>query len=314
LTDFEAAARAQGRAANQPVHPAHTPKNNEHHENMKPNWAVLRSKSLRLQIGFPLVKAAPDHRAAPKRQDQRSETMLRFLPFVLCLLSTVASAAPVALTARDGVQVFADYQTPQGPLRATILLFHMADSNKAEYADIAARLTRAGFATLAIDQRSGGTRFGAKNATVAALGGSKDFVDALPDLEAALQFGADHAQAKPIAILGSSYSAALVFVLAQKHPAEIAAVMAFSPGEYLGSVSVAGAAASLTMPIFVTSADDKGEVSAAKAILHASPSKSKVQFVPKSGIHGASTLNPDLNGAGFKANWAALDAFLARFN
>ena len=88
---------------------------------------------------------------------------------------------------------------------------------------------------------------------------------------------------------------------------------AFSPGEYLGTASVTGAAKQLKMPIFVTSASNSAEIAEARAILAASPGTDKVQFVPKSGVHGASTLREDTNRAGSAENWAAVEAFLSRF-
>jgi pimeloyl-ACP methyl ester carboxylesterase len=61
----------------------------------------------------------------------------------------------------------------------------------------------------------------------------------------------------PIIVWGSSYSAALVFLLAANHRREIKAILAFSPGEYLrGSSTVRKAAAQVSIPIFVTSAKD----------------------------------------------------------
>ena len=230
-----------------------------------------------------------------------------------CLMAGPALATPVSLTAADGVKITGDFQAPAGPSRGIIMLFHMAGSNKGEYAPIAARLVKDGFATLAIDQRSGGDAFGQRNATVAALGRSTNFLAALPDLEAALVYASGKANHGPVIIAGSSYSAALVFLLAQKYPGDVAAVMAFSPGEYLGAALVTGAAKQLRMPIFVTSASNGGEIAEAKTILASSPSTEKVQFVPKSGVHGASTLREDSNRAGAAENWAAVEAFLARF-
>lgn len=230
----------------------------------------------------------------------------------LPLAASGVQAKPVTLTAADGVKVAADFNAATGTPRGVIVLFHMAGSNKSEYAPIAARLQTAGFATLAIDQRSGGDAFGAHNATVAALGKSTGYAAALPDLEAALAFATVEANTRPVIIVGSSYSAALVFLLAAKQP-RVAGVMAFSPGEYLGGVSVKAAAAQVKVPVFVSSAASSSEISAAKSILDASSSAAKVQYVPTAGVHGASTLRDDANPKGAAANWAAVEAFLAKF-
>ena len=99
---------------------------------------------------------------------------------------TVASLAPqpVELKAPDGVIVYGTYYPVAEP-RALILLFHQAGSSSGEYADIAPRLQREGFAALAIDQRVGGNLYGA-NRTMAGSKDKTDYLGALPDLEAAL--------------------------------------------------------------------------------------------------------------------------------
>jgi dienelactone hydrolase len=238
-----------------------------------------------------------------------------WLTFVLCGL--VAAAAParadsVSFAASDGVTVFADYAPPKAKGEPLILLFHQAGSNRGEYATIAPVLAQLGYATLAVDQRSGGNLWGRANETVQQLGHSTDYGDALRDLEAALAWAKANGQGKVI-LWGSSYSAALVFLVAAKHPQEIAAVLAFSPGEYLSEPgAVRRAAAAVTAPIFVTSAKDAGEIAAAKAILDASPAAKKTQLVPQiAGVHGSSTLRADRNPKGAEGNWAAVKAFLA---
>lgn len=215
--------------------------------------------------------------------------------------------APVMLRAADGVQVSGLFYAAAHP-KAVILLFHQAGSGKGEYATIAPRLADAGYEALAIDQRSGGSLFGA-NETAARLGREVGYEDAKPDLVAALAW----AQSKrlPVILWGSSYSAALVFEVAAEHPGQAAAVLAFSPGEYLGAGhSVAAAAARVRSPIYVTSASDPGEVTAARAILAASPSKSKTQYAPETGVHGASTLLVARNPKGAADNWQHVLAFL----
>ena len=183
---------------------------------------------------------------------------IAFVAFALAMgLATAARAeTPLKLTAADGATVFASQYAPSGGAKATILLFHQAASNRGEYGDIAPTLAKAGYEVIAVDQRSGGDRFGRANETVRALGRSTGFGDTLPDLEAALAHARKTAPGQPVIVWGSSYSAALVFVLAARHPADVAAVLAFSPGEYLSGVSVGGEAKKVTVPVFVTSASD----------------------------------------------------------
>jgi len=218
---------------------------------------------------------------------------------------------PVELEAPDGVTVYGTYFPATSP-RALILLFHQAGSSSGEYADIAPRLQREGFAALAIDQRVGGDLYGA-NRTMAAAAGKTDYLGALPDLEAALAWG--KAKGMPIILWGSSYSASLVFLLADAADAKgsVKAVIAFSPGEYFNDKKmVAAAAAKVTVPVFVTSANTMEEEAEAKAIVSATSATDRQQYIPRTGIHGSSTLNANKDPGGADENWTAVLAFLKR--
>lgn len=232
---------------------------------------------------------------------------MRITLALMALLTTPALAEPVSFAADDGVVVHADYQG-EGGARPLILLFHQAGSNRHEYDPIAPRLNAAGFDTLAVDQRSGGSAFGFENQTAAGAGG--DYLDAYRDLEAALEWGRANAGAGGIIALGSSYSASLVFVLAEEHPDHVKAVLAFSPGEYFGDPDfVKKAAAGVIQPVFASSASDAGEIAQAAAIL-AKVKGTKTQLKPRAATHGASALRADTNPAGAEEIWSAVLAFL----
>jgi dienelactone hydrolase len=226
----------------------------------------------------------------------------------------------IVLKASDGVDVYAWRQSAKDKSLPAILLFHQAGSNHAEYSTIAPRLAASGYHSLALDQRSGGRMWGQPNQTASAVAADVDYRAALPDLEAALAWPSRQGFPARSIVWGSSYSAALVFLLAAKHPSSVAAVLAFSPGEYLGdNHSVRDAAAKVQAPVFVTSALDPEEISAARAIAKAVPSSgmrsrgsSAVQFVPRlGGVHGSSTLRQDKNPKGAEENWHAVEQFLA---
>jgi len=219
------------------------------------------------------------------------------------------AAEAVTFAAADKVTVHGLYYQAPNP-KALILLFHQAGSNKAEYATIAPRLVDAGYSALAIDQRSGDAMFGGRNETVAGLGASAGYLDAKADLVAALAWA--QGKGRPVILWGSSYSSSLVLLVAAENPGKIAALLSFSPDEYLGDGNVVrGAAAKVQTPIFVTSAKDDAEIAAAKAIFDASPSPGKVRFVPQAGgVHGSSTLIAARNAAGAEENWRAVLAFL----
>lgn len=243
--------------------------------------------------------------------------MLRPLLAVLAFLiaAPAALAEPVQLTSADGVTVFGEVWRAAGARPPVIVAFHQAESSRAEYAPIAPRLAQAGFTVLAIDQRSGDGAFGGKNLTVDALGDSTDYDAALPDLEAALAWARADANGAPVIAWGSSYSAALVFLLAAAHPHEVNGIVAFSPGEYLANkTAVHEAASHIEVPVFIGQASGADEIGQSAAILAALKSRHKQQLVSRAkSTHGASTLRADSNPTGNEAQWKALLRFLARF-
>lgn len=215
----------------------------------------------------------------------------------------------VTLRALDGLTVFARRYDAKQP-KALILLFHQAGSSKDEYATIAPRLAKAGYSALAVDARVGGSLYGT-NETAAALSTKVDYLEAQKDLQAALIWAQQ--QNLPVILWGSSYSASLVFTLAENHPEKLRAVLAFSPGEYFDDKAlVEQAAAKVAVPVFVTSASTADEITAARKIADAVPGARAQQFVPKTGVHGSSTLIAAKNPQGAEDNWRAVIAFLAK--
>lgn len=227
------------------------------------------------------------------------------------LASGAAVAAPVSLRAADGLALAGEaLPASRTPARGMVLLFHMAGSNLGEYATIAPAFARRGFDTLAIDQRSGGPGWGRRNETAARLPRDPGFMAAMPDLEGALAYARERRPQGRVLVLGSSYSAALVFLLAAGAGASVSAVLAFSPGEYLSGVSVRAAASRVACPVFVTQDSDRAEQAGAAAILAAVPGRPRRQFNPVAGAHGASILREDRNPHGAATAWSAVDAFL----
>lgn len=258
--------------------------------------SILKSAALPFLVAVPLTAnachAAPDSNQAVVAQTPN------------------AAIEPVTLTAADGVKVYGTWYRVGQP-KALILLFHQAGSSSGEYATIAPKLVSQGYSALAIDQRAGDGMFG-PNRTAKALGREATYLDAKPDLEAALAWAKD--KKLPVMLWGSSYSAALVLLIAAEHPGDVAGVLAFSPGEYLGTEGmVKSAAAKVSVPVFVTSAKDEKEIGAARAIEGTVSASEKTQFVPQQGgVHGSSTLIPARNAAGAEENWNAVLAFLRK--
>ena len=245
------------------------------------------------------------------------ERSLLAMALVLLLVGTTVAAPPAAvwLTAEDGVEVRGDLYALDGEgarERPCVLLFHQAGSNRTEYASIGPRLNKLGLNALAIDQRSGGERWGSKNETVDKLGESTGYLEALPDLEAALRWTQEAGYDGPTIVWGSSYSAALVFLLAAEHGDRIDGILSFSPGEYLGSRSgeVSKAAANVTVPTLILTPGN--ERSRAEPILRALSGEHKDLVIPERAVHGSSMLMADSN-EGASEIWPRVEAFLVQF-
>jgi dienelactone hydrolase len=222
----------------------------------------------------------------------------------------ILSQELINFNAADGTQVFAELYSTGNTSQPIVLLFHQANANKAEYSDIAPRLVEAGFNALAVDQRSGGDGYGGENLTVNTLGQSAGYLEALPDLEAALAWATESGY-QTILVWGSSYSSSLVFLLTAEHP-EIAGVLSFSPGEYFTDATlVQEAATKVSVPVFVTSDGTRGEMRRLGAIFTAVAATDKVLYAPNGiGIHGSSAL---VQGLLKDEYWSAVLAFLERF-
>jgi dienelactone hydrolase len=113
----------------------------------------------------------------------------------------------------------------------------------------------------------------------------------------------------------SSYSAALVFLLAARHPGDVNGVVAFSPGEYLANkIAVRDAARKVEVPVFIDQASGADEIAQSAAILQAVKSADKQQLLSRSkSTHGSSTLRSDANPTGAETHWMAVLTFLKRF-
>ncbi len=235
--------------------------------------------------------------------------LMRIFTFVLFLIATTAGVAPaetVQFKAADGILITAETGgKARGPV---IILFHMAGASRGEYRDIALRLQALGYRTLAVDQRSGGGINGVRNETVAGIGHSAGYAAAIPDLEAAGAYARQGMKTKKVGVIGSSYSASLVLIIAGNDTGFADAVMSFSPGEYFSDGRrVRTAAAKIKAPVFLTAA--RSEVGQITTIAKTISSPVTV-FKPKgSGRHGATALTTK-NKTEY---WAALEAFLAKY-
>ena len=228
-------------------------------------------------------------------------------------LPTEQTTTTVTFPTTDNLTVTADLYWTGDANAAFILLFHQADYSRGEYLEIAPKLNALGYNCLAVDQRSGGGVNDVINETykvAKAAGLPTSYTDAYADLQSALSYVESTYAPRKLIVWGSSYSSSLALILASEHPDEIAAVLAFSPGEYfmLDGKKVADYAANITQPAFITSAKSEGK--SWRGIADQIKSAGSVFFVPEgNGRHGSSALfEKTANSAEY---WTAVEQFLA---
>lgn len=219
----------------------------------------------------------------------------------------------VSFETDDEVLVTADLYMDENNLEAPfIVLFHQAGFSRGEYNKTADKFVELGFNCLAVDQRSGDRVNGVINQTHKLAVEQKlptNYIDAMPDIEAAVNYVSDNLDAEQLFVLGSSYSASLALVFAAQNPDMLDGVLAFSPGEYFeyDERVISDYASELMTPVFVTSA--KNEYENWKGIYNAIPDGDKVKYIPEvESIHGSRALWETTEG--YEACWEAVVRFL----
>jgi dienelactone hydrolase len=237
---------------------------------------------------------------------------LIFSIILLTLQYGIASSQQtVTFKSLDGITVTADHyvSSTQNPY---IILLHQAGYSRGEYRETAPKLINFGFNCLAVDLRSGNEVNFVVNQTAAeakAKGLPTNYIDALPDIKAAIDFVASRTD-KPIVLLGSSYSASLALIEANDN-FKVKAVISFSPGEYFNQVDfVKKSTEKLFVPVLALSS--KMEYPAMEAMLSHLPKKHLRLFKPSQGegIHGSRSLwesNPNN-----QEYWMALTMFFSQ--
>lgn len=217
----------------------------------------------------------------------------------------------VQFKASDGLDVTADLYMTQEASAPFIILYHQAGYSRGEYRDIAPRLNEMGFNCMAIDQRSGDKINGVDNAThqkAVSKGLATEYLDAIPDLEAAYLYVKHGIKPEKIILWGSSYSAAISIFMGSTHHKNISGILAFAPGEYfkINGKEIAHWATKVTCPVFITSA--KSEHGNWKNI-YTNLARDKSYFLPESeGKHGSKALWE--NNPNHREYWSAVQNFL----
>lgn len=216
----------------------------------------------------------------------------------------------VTFTSLDALTITADLYLVNDSL-PFILLCHQAGSSRGEYLESAVRLNGLGYNCLAIDLRSGEVSNKIKNETAVQAkrkGRGQDYLDAEQDMIAAVYYLYNKYKKKVI-VLGSSYSASLALKLGAENN-KVAAVIAFSPGDYFGEeMLLSRVVTGLKIPVFLASS--RTEYEKVRKIYEWIPSAMKVQFVPGSeGDHGSKVLWQVSPAA--PEYWSALENFLIK--
>ncbi len=226
-------------------------------------------------------------------------------------------AKEVSLTTKDSVTVFGDVYTIDKSY-PTILLFHQGGSNaKGEYSSIIPKLQKEGFNVMAIDQRIGGSAYyGGYNRTVSKLKPNTfTYCDALPDLEAALDYLIENNYNGKRILWGSSYSAALAIQMTSKRQEVINALLAFSPstGNAVKSCHPNPFLDKISIPLLLLR--PKKEMERESSVEQANIAKKfKHQvYIAEYGTHGSSMLVEERVGNMVDENWKIVMAFLSKF-
>jgi dienelactone hydrolase len=177
--------------------------------------------------------------------------LLPFFSFVICL--NLIAQEKVNFPATDKLKVTADLYLKDKNL-PFIILCHQAGSSRGEFPEIANRLLKLDYNCLAIDLRAGETCNYVNNETAErAKNGSfsQSLLDAKKDIEGSILYLKKFTH-QPIILFGSSYSASLCLLIANKNK-QIGAVIAFSPGEYFRpELVVKDNIAGLNVPVFAS--------------------------------------------------------------
>ena len=212
----------------------------------------------------------------------------------------------IGFNAADSLEITANLYHKADDL-PVILLCHQAGYSRGEYSKTATILYEKGYNCMAIDQRSGNSVNGVENQTAKRAteqGLSTDYIDALPDIQAAVDYLYNKYN-KQIIIVGSSYSCALSFKIAFEDD-HVSAIAVFSIYYDFLVNNLNLDLSEFTKPIFMTA--EKSLInSQVQKIYNAISSENKTIFIPSTeGKHGSSALNCSIGDE----YWAAFEEFL----
>lgn len=214
----------------------------------------------------------------------------------------------IIIYSKDSLPITADVYKVNDK-EPTILLCHQAGYSRGEYKNTALKLMKLGFSSIAIDQRSGKVVNGIDNETALAAVERNlptNYLDAKPDIEAAIDFMYEKNGNQAILLVGSSYSATLALIIGNDS-SKVKAIAAFSPGEYYKSIDVKNTIKDISKPTFVTSS--KKESEALTELISLINPTIITHYTPKEeGIHGSKALWKSTEGN--ESYWVAFKKIL----
>ncbi|MEP2024095.1 MAG: alpha/beta hydrolase [Reichenbachiella sp.] len=243
---------------------------------------------------------------------------LYFLVFFLLVGFGALASETIKIKASDGVEVTVDLHIAHPDTVPFIILFHQAGWSRGEYQEIAPILNQLGFNCMAVDQRSGNAVNDVQNQTFVSarkLMKETKYVNALPDMNAAIDHAKIYLAKGDLIIWGSSYSSALALKIAGDRTGDISGVLAFSPGEYFQSMGkpkdyITSSAIKIECPSFITSA--RSEKNSWWSIYEVIPTDTKSYYLPEtSGNHGSRALWSKFTDS--QGYWDAVISFLNQY-
>jgi alpha-beta hydrolase superfamily lysophospholipase len=221
----------------------------------------------------------------------------------------------VTFKTEDGVRLYADiYRSSDGKKAPLVLLFHQGGGDaRGEYSPLVPRLLEQGFNVMAIDQRSGGNRFGKTNRTVAGLKGKEfSYCEAYKDLEATLRYVKQKGFTGKRLAWGSSYSATLVIRLGSDQPADLAGILAFSPA---GGKPMEGCKADpyipeLKLPALILHPAAEMQVEFIRHQFSLFQKYGHQTYIAENGVHGSSMLSSSRVNGDVEEHWKRVLDFI----
>lgn len=230
-------------------------------------------------------------------------------------LEDISVKSTITFPSKDGLVITADTYIIDDT-SDFMVLYHQAEWSRGEYNKTALKFNALGYNVMAVDLRSGLEVNNVVNETAKrAIEGDYPMSgeDSGMDVQASIEYVRDEFECDSIYILGSSYSGALVLVVAPEYGDLIKGVLTFSPGISLmwNDKKVAENVVDLKVPVFLSS--NKSEVYKNEFLMPNISSEIKVLHDPEGrGRHGASVLWDSVKDS--DEYWEALTAFLNDIN